>query len=180
MLLEKPERSEQFDAQEGGGAGRPKPLTKLELEVITMFVQLARALGQPRSYAEIYGLIFISEQPLTLEDVIARLGISRGSASMGLKFLRNLGAVKLVYIPGDRSIHYEAVAQLRLLVTRFLQKQILPQFDSSRERLDAIAGMVKELPPAERAHVSARISTLRTWARRTERLMPVLMKILEP
>ncbi len=155
-------------------------VSKLEAEVIGMFVQLARALGQPRSYAEIYGLIFISPRPLTLEDVITRLGISRGSASMGLKFLRDLGAIKIVYIPGDRSIHYEAVAQLRLLVTRFLQKQVFPQFDSSRERLDAISGMVKHLPATDRAHVSGRINTLRTWATRTERLLPLLTKIIEP
>jgi len=162
------------------GLSAPKDITKLEAEVICMFVQLARALGQPRSYAEIYGLIFISAHSLTLDDVIARLGISSGSASMGLKFLRDLGAIKIVYVPGDRSIHYEAVAQLRLLVTRFLQKQVFPHFDSSRERLDAISELVKELPSAERAHVSGRIKTLRTWATRTERLMPLLMKVLEP
>ncbi len=179
MLLVK---SPKHAAQEQTAAARPavEVLSKLETEVIAMFVQLARALGQPRSYAEIYGLIFISARPLTLDDVIARLGISRGSASMGLKFLRDLGAVKIVYVPGDRSIHYEAVAQLRVLVTRFLHKQVFPQFDSSRERLDAIAGMLKQLPPAERAHVTARVNTLRTWAKRTERIMPFLMKILEP
>jgi DNA-binding transcriptional regulator GbsR (MarR family) len=158
----------------------PKGITKLEAEVICMFVQLSRALGQPRSYAEIYGFIFISARPVTLEEIITRLGISRGSGSMGLKFLRDLGAIKIVYIPGDRSIHYEAVAQLRLLVTRFLQTQVFPHFDSSRERLDAISEMVKELPSTERAHVCRRIDTLRTWADRTERLLPLLMKILEP
>ena len=179
MLLVKPDKSV---AKEGTTTelSAPEGITELEAEVIGMFVQLSRALGQPRSYAEIYGFIFISARPLTMEDIIARLGISRGSASMGLKFLRDLGAIKIVYIPGDRSIHYEAVAQLRLLVTRFLQKQVFPHFDSSRERLDAISEMAKELPSTERAHVSARINTLRTWADRTERLMPLLMKILEP
>lgn len=161
-------------------ASRASGLTKLESEVLSMFVQFARAVGQPRSYAEIYGIIFISPRPLTLDDVIARLGISRGSAGMGLKYLRELGAIKIVYVPGDRSIHYEAVAQLRLLVTRFLQKQVFPQFDSSRERLDAIADMIKELPPAERAHVAARVNTLRTWSKRTEKVLPFLMKIIEP
>lgn len=168
------------DSDSAGTPPSRRPITRLEAEVIGMFVQLARALGQPRSYAEIYGLIFISTRPLTLEDLIAKLGISRGSAGMGLKFLRELGAIKTIYVPGDRSMHYEAVAQLRLLVTRFLQKQILPQFDSGRERLDAIAGMVKKLPAAERAQVARRVETLRTWTVRTERVMPLLMKMLEP
>ncbi|MCX6923145.1 MAG: hypothetical protein NT154_08050 [Verrucomicrobia bacterium] len=179
MQLVKPDTSA---AKHGATArlSRPKGFTKLEAEVIGMFVQFARALGQPRSYAEIYGFIFISPCPLTQDNVADRLGISRGSACMGIKFLRDVGAIKIVYVPDDRCIHYEAVAQLRLLVTRFLQKQVLPHFDSSRERLDAISEMIKELPPAERPHVSARIDTLRTWATRTEQMMPFLMKVLDP
>src|SRR5439155_9335517 len=56
----------------------------LEAEVIGLFVQLSRMLGQPRSYAEIYGLIFISARPINMEEMIERLGISKGSASQGL------------------------------------------------------------------------------------------------
>ena len=33
-------------------------LNPVEVEVIHLFVQFARALGQPRSVAEIYGLLF--------------------------------------------------------------------------------------------------------------------------
>ena len=42
-----------------------------------------------------------------------RLGISKGSASQGLKFLRTAGAIHMVYVSGDRRMHFEAVAQLR-------------------------------------------------------------------
>ena len=83
-----------------------EPLTALETEIIDLFVQVSRVLGQPRSLAEIYGLLFISAQPLAMDDLIGRLNLSKGSASQGLKFLRNIGAVKMVYIPGDRRVHY--------------------------------------------------------------------------
>src|SRR5436190_23572761 len=102
------------------------PLTSLETEIIDFFVQLSRLLGQPRSLAEIYGLLFISARPLAMDHLIERLNLSKGSASQGLKFLRNIGAVKTVYVPGDRRAHYEAVAELRNLVTRFLRDQIVP------------------------------------------------------
>jgi len=36
------------------------PLSGLETEIIDFFVSLSRLLGQPRSLAEIYGLLFIS------------------------------------------------------------------------------------------------------------------------
>src|SRR5882757_6184898 len=87
------------------------PLNALETEVIDLFVQLSRLVGQPRSLAEIYGLLFISSRPLTMDDIIARLGLSKGSASQGLKFLNRLGAARPIYVAGDRRTHYEAVAE---------------------------------------------------------------------
>src|SRR5437763_6714589 len=96
-------------------------LNPLETEIIDFFVQLSRLLGQPRSLAEIYGLLFISERPLAMDHLIERLQLSKGSASQGLKFLRNIGAVKMVYVAGDRRAHYETVAELRNLTTRFFR-----------------------------------------------------------
>src|SRR5881296_1810828 len=116
-------------------------LSPLETEIIDFFVQLSRLLGQPRSLAEIYGLLFISARPLAMDDLIERLRMSKGSASQGLKFLRNVGAVKMVYVPGDRRVHYEAVAELRNLITRFLREQIVPHLNSGQERLERIAAM---------------------------------------
>ena len=42
------------------GPGPAAPLSPLETEIIDLFVQVSRLLGQPRSLAEIYGLLFIS------------------------------------------------------------------------------------------------------------------------
>jgi HTH-type transcriptional regulator, glycine betaine synthesis regulator len=69
------------------------PLSALEREVIDLFVQVSRLLGQPQSLAEIYGLLFISARPLDMDELIARLGMSKGGASQGLKYLCGLGAV---------------------------------------------------------------------------------------
>src|SRR5204863_1888133 len=88
-----------------------RPVAKinpLEGEVVAFFVHICRLLGQPPSLGEVYGLLFISAQPLALDDLIERLGLSKGSASMGLKFLRNAGAIRMTYVPGDRRVHYEA------------------------------------------------------------------------
>src|SRR5881296_3518368 len=121
-------------------------LSPLETEIIDFFVQLSRVLGQPRSLAEIYGLLFISARPLAMDDLIERLQLSKGSASQGLKFLRNLGAVKMVYVPGDRRVHYEAVAELKNLVTRFLRDQIVPDLEQAHARLEHMSALVKQLP----------------------------------
>jgi DNA-binding transcriptional regulator GbsR (MarR family) len=153
-------------------------LSPLQAEVISLFVQLSRVVGQPRSLGEIYGLLFISPRPLALDHLIDQLGMSKASASMGLKFLRNAGALKMVYVPGDRRVHYEAVAELRHLASRFLRDQIVPHLDSSLYRLEHIAKLVKQLPAEDRARVKARVTILANWEKKSRKFLPVFLKIL--
>ena len=94
-------------------------LSLLQAEVISLFVQACRLFRQPPTLGEIYGLLFISPRPLALDHLIYQLGMSKASASMGLKSLRNSGAIKMVYMPGDRRVHYEAVPELRQLAGIF-------------------------------------------------------------
>ena len=153
-------------------------LSPLEVEVIDFFVQVSTVLGQPRSFAELYGLLFISPAPLAMDDLIARLQISKGSASQGLKFLRNLGAVQTVYVAADRRVHYEAVAELRKLVTRFLSDQVSPHLAGGQARLENIAAVVRLLPAPERARVMGRVALLQSWGRRGKRLLPLVVKVI--
>ena len=113
-----------------------------------------------------------------LADLIERLKLSKGSASQGLKFLRHAGAIRMVYVPGDRRVHYEAVAELRNLVARFLRDYVVPQLDSSEARLQTIAVMVKQLPGDEQARVASRITMLQSWEKRTRNFLPLVVKLL--
>ncbi len=121
------------------------PLNPVEVEAMDLFVQISRALGQPPSVAEIYGLLFISPHPLNQDDLISRINLSKGSTSQGLRYLLDLGAARTVYVAGDRRVHYEAVAELRNLASRFLQQQVFSYFEDSGERLDRLSAEAKKL-----------------------------------
>ena len=154
------------------------PLNPVELEVIHLFSQLCRALGQPPSVAEIYGLLFVSPRPLPQEDFFARLNVCKGTASQGLRYLLDLGAVRMVYVAGDRRVHYEAVAELRSVAGRFLRQRILTNFEDSGTRLNRIAVEAKKLPDAERKFAEGRLKTLKSWEKNAKRTLPLLLMIL--
>ena len=156
----------------------PRQLDPVEVDVIHLFVQFSRALGQPRSVAEIYGLLFVSHEPLAMDTLIERLNLSKGSASQGLKYLQDLGAVRTVYIAGDRRTHYEAIAELRNLAGRFLRKQILTHFEDSEAHLDRITAQAQKLSGEQRKHVHARVKLLRSWERNGRRVVPFVLKML--
>ena len=160
--------------------GRPgtAPLNPVEVEVIHLFVEFSRALGQPRSVAEIYGLLFISHRPLPMDELIGRLKLSKGSASQGLRYLLDLGAVRTVYAAGDRRTHYEAVAELRNLAGRFLRQQILTHFQDSGTRLNHITAEAQKLSDEERKHAVARVKMLRSWEKNAKRMLPLVLRLL--
>ena len=160
--------------------GRPgtAPLNPVEVEVIHLFVQFSRALGQPRSVAEIYGLLFISHRPLPMDELIGRLKLSKGSASQGLRYLLDLGAVRTVYVAGDRRTHYEAVAELRNLAGRFLRQQILTHFQDSGTRLNHITAEAQKLSGEDRRHTVARVKMLRSWEKNAKRMLPLVLRLL--
>lgn len=153
-------------------------LQPVEVEIIHLFIQFAAALGQPRSVAELYGLLFVSEKPLAMDTLIDRLSLSKGSASQGLKYLQDIGAVRTIYIAGDRRTHYEAVAELRKLAGRFVRQQTLSHFEDTGARLDHIAGLVDSLSEGQKRHITERIELLRHWEQTGRRVMPFLLKML--
>ena len=154
------------------------PLNTVEVGVVHLFVKLSRALGQPASVAEIYGLLFVSPRPLPQDEFIERLNLSKGSASQGLRYLLDLGAARTVNLEGDRRVHYEAVAELRNLASRFLQQQILPSFENSDKHLASLAAAAKELSGEQRDHAIARVKLLRSWEQKSRRIFPVALVLL--
>ena len=61
--------------------------------MVEIFVDLVTLLGLPKSIGEIYGLLFASAVPLSFIEIEAKLHLSKGSVSQGLRALRDLGAV---------------------------------------------------------------------------------------
>jgi DNA-binding transcriptional regulator GbsR (MarR family) len=154
-------------------------LSAWETSMIDVFVRAASLIGLPRSIGEIYGLLFCASKALTFDELMERLQISKGSVSQGLKVLRQLGAVKLHYVPGSRRDHYKPELSMKRLVHGFIKDQFEPHLLSGSQRLDNIDALIQEEgDEASRAHALDRLGTLRSWQKRTRKLMPIVMAVL--
>jgi DNA-binding transcriptional regulator GbsR (MarR family) len=153
-------------------------LSPLEAEVINLFLQIARILALPKSIAEIYGLLFISTNPMPMDELVRKLNLSKGSASQGLRVLKNLRAVRVVYVPQDRRDHYEAETELRLLLDGLVREKLLPEVSSSYGRLEHIEKILSALPAGQRSLLSSRIGKLRSWEKAGRELIPTLSGLL--
>jgi len=158
---------------DSGDPGRTD-LSTFEHEIIEIFVRAAQLLNLPKSIGEIYGLLYASEAPLALDQIVDSLRISKGSASQGLRFLNNLGAVRKVYVPGDRRDHFEAEDRLRRLGEGLLRERVQPHLESGAERLNRLESLSADASP----HLKERFAKLQRWHTRAKRLMPLARRIL--
>jgi len=156
----------------------------LQAEVIAVFEDAARMLGLPKSLGGIYGLLFISKEPLSLDDVVARLNVSKGSASQGLRFLRNLGAVRPVPRDGERREYFTAEVELKQLVAGFIKFELEPQIrsglDKSRKADDRLKAMqdMGEIEGDLAEYLGERVYKLNQWHQRASWVLPFIARFL--
>ena len=154
-------------------------LAPVEVEVIGLFVNAVKLLGMPKSVGEIYGLLFIAPDPLSLDALVDRLNISKGSASQGIKVLRAFGAVKQVYVAGDRRDHYAAETELKKLAAGFVREEIKPRLDSGADRLERLNSLSVSEDSDHGDFYRSRVSKLAQWHARSREIMPLLSTMLD-
>lgn len=154
-------------------------LNEMEQKVIDWFCDGVKVLGMPRSIGEIYGLLFVSTEPLSLDDLVARLDISKGSASQGLSWLRTLGAVRSTERSGSRKSFYEADVELKQLAAGFIKAQVRPHIQSGSTKLDALEICADSFADeSKRSFYRARVDKMDQWLKRGKLVLPILQKVL--
>ena len=161
-----------------GASQTPSALGELEREIIEIFVRMADVLNLPRSVGEIYGLLFISSAPLCLDDCRIRLNISKGSTSQGLKILRSFGAIRTVYIPGDRKDYYLAETSLRKIASGFASEQIQPHVHNGKERIERVRELLDQRDSNDKEHLQEKIDLLENWQKRAGKVLPLILKLI--
>lgn len=95
--------------------------------------------GVNRSVAQIQALLFLSDRPLTAEDIADKLGIARSNVSNSLRELLAWKLARRVPVLGDRRDHYEAETDLWQMATKVAQgrkeREIDPMVAAIREAM---------------------------------------------
>lgn len=157
-------------------------LTPFEEQGIGFFVEAAGLMGIPKSVAMIYGVLFGSAEPLSFSEIEAKLSISKGSVSQGLRVLRTMGAVESAAGVAGASgaphlVRYQPVVEMRVLLKQLLAEKVQPHIEASG---NAIENMAEVLPEDKvRAEIlKTRLKHLRAWHKRAGDLIPFIRTFL--
>jgi DNA-binding transcriptional regulator GbsR (MarR family) len=92
--------------------------------------------GVNRSVSQIHGLLYLSEQPLTAEDIAEQLGMARSNVSNSIKELLSWNLIRRIPIMGERRDHFEAETDIWEVAARIAagrkQREIDPAIEALR------------------------------------------------
>jgi DNA-binding transcriptional regulator GbsR (MarR family) len=112
-------------------------------EFVLRWGDMGNQWGVNRSVAQIQALLYLSDRPLTAEDIADQLGLARSNVSNSLRELIIWKLVRRVPVLGDRRDHYEAEADLWQILTRIAQGR------KEREVDPAVAAIHRALEAAD-------------------------------
>jgi DNA-binding transcriptional regulator GbsR (MarR family) len=100
--------------------------------------QLAAYFGFSKVMGQLYGALLLSADPLSLDDLVVLLDISKASVSMNLRTLEHLGMVRQVWVRGQsgRRKFYEAETDFWQIIANILAGREMRDLDRALTVMD--------------------------------------------
>ncbi len=169
----------------GNGGGSKNGLARGRKEMVEATGTLFQYFGLPRSTGQIYGLLYLSEAPLSLDDLSELLSISKGSASIGTRHLAAWGAIRQVWVQGERRDFFEASEDFGTILRGGYSEFLKPRLRASEKRLEKIvenfaeAEKSGEISPGEYEFCMERLRRLGKLQKRLQEFEPLAEKLLQ-
>ena len=130
-------------------------LARSRRKFIDLWGEMAGHWGVNRTMAQIHALLMVSPQPLTAEQIMEELHISRGSVSMNLRDLVNWNIVRRTGSPGDRRDFFTTQGDVWVVFQNIFRERKRRELDPLLNRLEeclALAGHAPQDPEEQAGH----------------------------
>ncbi|MBU2601124.1 MAG: hypothetical protein KKA32_03020 [Actinobacteria bacterium] len=117
-------------------------LESVRRDFIEGMSRVAAFWGLPKAMGAIYGALYLSPEPLSLDDLVAYVGVTKGAVSTNVRHLARLGMVREEVRLGERRDFYSAEGDFWKVVKGVLREREKAEFDRAlstvRQCLDAV------------------------------------------
>ena len=137
--------------------GKGKEIEGASQVAVEVLGQLAQFWGFTRTMGRVFGLLYLSPDPLDQAQISESLEISSASVSLSINGLVRWGAVRKARVPGSRKLRYESETDFRKIVTSVLQSR---ERQTLEDAVDAIAHALDKLKRSRDAEGEADENTL--------------------
>ena len=109
--------------------------------------QLADYFGYNKVLGKMYGALLLSPRPMSLDDMVEHLEVSKASVSMNMRMLENMGIMREVWVRGDRRKYYEAEFDFWKILTNVLGSRELRDVNQALEVIESSINHLRQGVP---------------------------------
>lgn len=104
-------------------------LKEAKAEFIQSWGILGSQWGINRTMAQIHALLLVASDPLTAEEIMDQLSISRGNTNMNVRDLMDWDLVQKVIVPGERKEYFKAEKDIWKVATLIMYQRKKRELD---------------------------------------------------
>jgi DNA-binding transcriptional regulator GbsR (MarR family) len=113
-------------------------LTEAKQQFISSWGAFGTHWGINRTMAQIHALLLITPDPLTQDDIMEQLNISRGNTNMNIRELINWGLVERVLLTGERKEYFSAEKDIWKVVKQIVKERKKRELEPMLKLLDQL------------------------------------------
>lgn len=171
-------------------SGGDETLAEARASFIASWGALGSAWGISKTMAMIHALLLVSDEPLSTDEIMDELGVSRGSANTTLRELVGWGLIRKVVRLGERREYFEAEKEVWTIFCTVARERKRREIDPVLAVLASCLELTKGLRSAKAKAFHAQLASVhefvttagalldRIAASEQSKVMPVLIKWL--
>lgn len=138
--------------------------------------------GFPKALGAIFGATYLSPRPITLDELVEEVGVSKGAVSTHVRRLERLGLIHKHVQLGDRKDYYVAETDFWKVVRGLLREREKGEFDRALrmvdESLEMVETAVTDTPSDETAvFYRERMKTMQGFFRSLDSLVAMVVAL---
>ncbi|KOY85892.1 transcriptional regulator [bacterium 336/3] len=151
------------------------------LEAKEQFIQawgtLGSSWGISRTMAQIHALLLVSSEPLSTEDIMEKLQISRGNTNMTVRELIDWGLVYKEIIVGERREFFVAEKDIWIVSKCILRERKKRELDPLKRVFDNLAQMQNSSQTKEHQDFTKLIKDIQILSEGADTVISKLIKV---
>lgn len=142
-------------------------LATIKQDFVEGLSHMSRFWGFPKGVGAVFGVLYLSPAPLSLDEIVRQTGLTKGAISTNVRALARMGLVHLISRLGDRKDYYEAETDFYRAIRAILGERQNAEFARSiltvREALADLKRGGASIDPAERKFLVSRLQALQDF-----------------
>jgi DNA-binding transcriptional regulator GbsR (MarR family) len=144
-------------------------------EFIQLWGTLGSQWGISRTMAQLHALLLLEPEPLSADDVMERLQISRGNTNQNMRALMDWGLVYKQYKPGERKEFFVAERDIWTVARQIMRERRKRELEPVLHTLQEVGNVEGDGPEA--AHVRKMVQELREFLKMLEQLSDFALRM---